>query len=148
MTQRLKTISKIARIIDHQKEVIELQVREIVHLQSLEKERLALLRSELYNNIDHFEERIHDGNILDKEEVTYLFGMSSTVFRKMEQKIRTIDKLEKELEALQSIFLEAYKKKKAIEIVQNKIKVQERKTEVFLEQKNLDYLNLSDRSRP
>ena len=73
--------------------------------------------------------------------------MASTIMNKIEQKKKEIDQIEKELTALRAIFWEAYKKKKAIEIVQNKILAQERKTESVLEQKNIDYLNLSSRSR-
>jgi hypothetical protein len=148
MTPRLKMVSKIARIIDHQKEVIEFQLREITRRQTLEQERLTLLEKALRDNIDRFEERLDDRIILKSEEVTFLFGMTSTIINKMERKKREIDKIEKELEAQRAIFLEAYKKKKAIEIVQNKIVVQERRADTVLEQKNMDYLNLSSRARP
>ena len=147
MTPRLKMVSKIARIIDHQKEVIEFQVLEIANRQTLEKERLTILEKELDDNIDRFEERLNDRIILNSEEVAYLFGMASTIFHKQERKKGEIDQIEKELEALRVIFLESYKKKKAIEIVQNKIVAQERRAEAVLEQKNRDYLNLSSRSR-
>ena len=148
MTPRLKTISKIARIIDHQKEVIEFQVLEITHRQTLEKERLTILEKDLYDNIDRFEVSLKDRIILNSEEVAFLFGMASTMMHKIERKKKEIDQIEKELTALRVIFWEAYKKKKAIEIVQNKILAQERKTESVLEQKNIDYLNLSSRPRP
>jgi hypothetical protein len=147
MTPRLKMVSKIARIIDHQKEVIEFQIREITHLHTLEKKRLTILEKELDDNLDHFEERFNDRIILNSEEVGYLFGMTSAIIKKMERKKREIDKIEKELEVQRAIFLEAYKKKKAIEIVQKKIVFQERRAEAVLEQKNMDYLNLSSRSR-
>jgi hypothetical protein len=147
MTPKLTMVSKIARIIDHQKEVIEFQVREITHRQTLEKERLAILEKELDDNLDRFEERFNDRIILNSEEVGFLFRMASTIFQKMERKKREIYKIEKELEAKRSIFLEAYRKKKAIEIVQRKIVLQEGRAEAVLEQKNMDYLNLSNRSR-
>jgi hypothetical protein len=147
MTPRLKTVSKIARIIDHQKEVIEFQVLEITHRQTLEKERLTLLEKDLYDNIDRFEVSLKNRFILNSEEVAFLFTMASTIRHKIERKKKEIVQIEKELTALQAIFWEAYKKKKAIEIVQNKILAQERKTESVLEQKNIDYLNLSSRPR-
>jgi hypothetical protein len=148
MIQRLKTVSKISRIIDHQKEVIEFQLREITHRQTLELDRLSSMEKELHETIDRFEKSLHDRFILNSEEVAFLFGMASTFFQKMERKKREIEKIEKELEALKVIFLEAYRKKKAIEIVQNKIVGQERRAEAVVEQKNLDYLTLSSRSRP
>lgn len=147
MTPRLKTVSKIARIIDHQKEVIEFQVLEITHRQTLEKERLTILEKDLYDSIDRFELSLKDRIISNSEEVAFLFAMASTIMHKIERKKKEIDQIEKELTALRAIFWEAYKKKKAIEIVQNKILAQERKTESVLEQKNSDYLNLSSRPR-
>jgi hypothetical protein len=148
MIPRLKTVSKISRIIDHQKEVIEFQLREITHLQTLELERLTRLEKELHENIDRFEKSLHDRFILNSEEVAFLFSMASTFFQKMEWKKREIEKIEKDLEALRVLFLEAYRKKKAVEIVQNKIVGQERRAEAIGEQKNIDYLILSNRSRP
>jgi flagellar export protein FliJ len=147
MIQRLKTVSKISRIIDHQKEVIEFQLGEITHRQTLELERLSSMENELHETIDRFEKSLQDRFILNSEEVAFLFGMASTFFQKMEQKKREIEKIEKELEALKVIFLEAYRKKKAVEIVQNKIVGQERRAEAVVEQKNIDYLTLSSRSR-
>ncbi len=147
MTPRIKTVSKIARIFDHQKEIIELQVSEIMHRQTLEKERLAVLEMELHDNVDRFDESLNDRIIMNSEKVAFLFGMASTISNKIDQKKKEIDQIEKELTALRAIFWEAYKKKKAIEIFENKILAQERKTESVLEQKNMDYLNLSSRSR-
>jgi len=147
ITSRLKTVSKIARLIDHQKEVIELQVQEITHRVTFEKERLTVLEKEVQKNIGCFELILKDRAILNSEEVDYLFTMASTLFSKMDQKKREIIKIEKELETQRALFWEAYKKKKAIEIVQNKIVFQERREEGILEQKNMDYLNLSSRSR-
>ena len=115
--------------------------------QNLEKDRLAVLEMDLHDNIDRFEESLKDRIILNSEEVAFLFGMASTISNKIEQKKKEIDQIEKELTALRAIFWEAYKKKKAIEIFQNKILAQERKTESVLEQKNMDYLNLLGRSR-
>ena len=147
MNPHLKTVSKIARIIEHQKEVIEFQLREINQRQTLELERLTNLEKELQENIGRFEENLKDRFILNSEEVAFLFGMASTFFQKMERKKREIERIEKELEACQVLFLEAYKKKKAVEIVQNKIMAEERRAEARLEQKNMDYLTISSRTR-
>ncbi len=148
MDTRLTTVSKIARIIDHQKEVIEFQLQAVNHRQTLELERLTLMDKELRENIGRFEESLNDRCLLNSEEVAFLFGMASTFFQKMERKKREIEKIEKELEAVKVLFSEAYKKKKAVEIVQKKIMTATRKTEARLEQKNMDYLTISSRSRP
>ena len=147
MTPRLKTISKIARIIDHQKEVLEFQVRDISHRQTLEQGRLTRMEKELHENIDRFEEGLQDQMILNREEVAYLFGMASTFFQRMERKKIEIEQIEKELEALRGLFWEAYQKKKAVEIVQNKIAGQEKRADAVLEQKDMDYLTTIGRYR-
>jgi hypothetical protein len=147
MTLRSEKVSKIARIIDHQKEVIEFQVQEITNRMTLEKGRLNYMEKELQNTLDRFEERLTDRTVLNSEEVNFLFGMAHTFFTRLERKKREIAKIEKELEAQRAIFWEAYKKKKAIGIFQNKIVFKERREEAIIEQKNMDYLNLSTRLR-
>jgi hypothetical protein len=148
MTPRLKAVTQIARIMDHQKEVLEFQVREITHRQTLEQERLTLMKNELHENIDRFEEELDRRMVLDREEVAYLFGMASTFFQKMERKKREIEMIEKDLETVRVLFQEAYQKKKAVEIVHHKITGQERKAEAVLDQKKMDDLTLSSRLRP
>ncbi len=147
MNPRLNKVSKIARIIGHQKEVIEFRLREAAHRRSLELKRLTLLERELQENIDRFEKALNNTFILGSEEVAFLFGTASILFQKIERKKREIEGIEKEWETLQALFLEAYKKKKAVEIFQCKIITQERKAEVTSEQKNMDYLNLVGWSR-
>jgi hypothetical protein len=147
MTLRSEKVSKIARIIDHQKEVIEFQVQEITNRMTLEKGRLNHMEEQLQNTINRFEERLTDRTVLNSEEVNFLFGMAYTFFARLERKKREIAKIEKELEAQRAIFWEAYKKKKAIDIFQNKIVFKERREEAIIEQKNMDYLNLSTRLR-
>jgi hypothetical protein len=147
MALRSEKVSKIARIIDHQKEVIEFQVQEITNRMTLEKGRLNHMEEQLQNTINRFEERLTDRTVLNSEEVNFLFGMAYTFFARLERKKREIAKIEKELEAQRAIFWEAYKKKKAIDIFQNKIVFKERREEAIIEQKNMDYLNLSTRLR-
>ncbi|MBI4764740.1 MAG: flagellar FliJ family protein [Deltaproteobacteria bacterium] len=147
MNGRLKTVSKIARIIEHQKEVIELQLQAINHRQTLEQERLNLLEKYLGENIGRFEESLSDRFILNSEEVAFLFGTASTFFHKIERTKEEIERIGKELEAFQVLFREAYKKEKAVAIVQNKIIAQERRAEGRSEQKNMDSWTLSSRLR-
>lgn len=147
MGRRSEKVSKIARIIDHQKEIIEFQVQEITNRMMLEKGRLNHMQEELQNTIDRFEERLNDQVLLNNEEVNFLFGMASTFFSRLERKKREIAQIEKELEAQRAVFWEAYKKKKAIDIFQKKIVFKEKREEAIVEQKNMDYLSLSSRLR-
>ncbi len=147
MSPRYQTVSKIARIIAHQKEVIELGLRAVSQRKALEIKRLTILEKELQENINRFEKDLIDSFILSSDEVAFLFGLAGTFFQKIEGKKKEIEGIEKEWETLQAVFLEAYKKKKAVEIVQCKIMDQEEKAEAILEQKDMDYLTLLNRSR-
>jgi len=144
---RLKTVSKIARLIDHQKEVIELQVQETTNRIGLEKGKLTVMEKALQDTIDGFEQRHLQQAVLTSDEVGHLFESASNCFFNMERKKKKIVEIEKELEVQWALFLEAFKKKKAITIVQNKLVLQERREEAVLEQKNMDFLNLLSRSR-
>lgn len=148
MSSRLQMVSKIKRITAHQKEVIELRLREVAQRRALEMARLTILKKELQGNIDRFEKGLIDSFILSSDEVAFLFGLAGNFFQKIEGKRKEIEGIEKEWETLQAVFLEAYKKKKAVEIVQQKIRTQEKKAEAVLEQRDLDYLTLLSRSRP
>jgi hypothetical protein len=147
MTKRLKTVAKIAKVIGHQKEILEFQVRDISQRHTREKERLTGMEKELQANIDRFEERFYNRKFLNNDEIAFLFGMASTFFQKMELKKKEIKQIEKELEAVRVLFWEAYQKKKAVDIVHHKIAGQERKAEAVQEQKSMDYLALVNRYR-
>ena len=148
MNRRLNRVSQIVQIIEHQKEIIEFRLREIAQRRALELERLATLVKELQANIDQFEKKLNDSLILSSDEVDFLFGTASALFQKIEGKKRVIEGIEEEWATFQTLFLEAYKKKKAVDIVQHKMMAQEMKAETLMEQKNMDYLTLLNWSKP
>jgi flagellar export protein FliJ len=147
MSQRVKSVIRIAELIDHQKEVIEMQVLQIQKRLHHEESQLADLENKLEDTIDTFEEDMKDGSMLTSQEVAYLYGTSSFLFSRIEQKSHEIIKIDKELKAQEAILLEAYKKKKAFDLFKNKMVVKEKNEDERLEQKSLDYSNLVNRLR-
>lgn len=147
MSRRVETVSRITQVINHQKEVIELQVIQIQKRLSLEENRLAHLENQLQGTLITFEEKVKDRWVLDSQEMDYLYGISSHLFTKIEKKNKEVSKIQEELTAQKAILLEAYKKKKSFEILKNKMVFQERRDAELWEQKSMDYLTIVKRSR-
>jgi predicted HicB family RNase H-like nuclease len=148
MTSRLKTVSKIARIIDLQKEILEFQIQKIAQRIRFEQDRLAGLKKDFQNTIDRFGERADRQQIQSSKELGLLFGAASQQVKQIEEKKGGIAKTKKELAIQQALWDKAHKKKKAVEVLENKLAFQEKREEGVLEQKNMDYLSLSRRARP
>lgn len=147
MSQRLKTVSRIGELLDHQKEVIELQCHQIQSRLTREKTQLTELDDQLQDNIGRFEEGLKDRWIVYQQDVDYLYGISSFLLAKMEWKNKEIACTNRELKEKQAVLLEAYKKMKAFEVFKNKMVFQEKREGDLGEQKSLDYLSLVKRSR-
>ncbi|MEW6184300.1 MAG: hypothetical protein AB1585_01020 [Thermodesulfobacteriota bacterium] len=147
MSSRLKTVSKVARIIDHQKELLEFQIRKIHQRLLLERDRLTGLEKDLRNTVERFGEKADRQQIHNGLELGRLYDAASLYGKQIEQKKAALSRVRKELEAQQALWDEAYKKKKAIEALENKLAFQEKREERILEQKNMDYLSLSRGAR-
>ncbi len=147
MSQRLKTVSRIGELLDHQKEVIELQCHQIQSRLTQEKTRLTKLDDQLQDNIGRFEEGLKNRWVVNQQDVDYLYGISSFLLAKIEWKNKEIDCINRELNEKQAVLLEAYKKMKAFEVFKNKMVFQEKREGDLGEQKSLDYLSLVKRSR-
>jgi flagellar export protein FliJ len=146
MSQRVKSVFRIAQLIDHQKEVIEMEVSQIQKRLTNEKSQLTDLENRLQEMIGRFEQGLQNSWILDTWDMACFYGNSSYFHTKIEEKINAVALVGKELKARQAILIEAYKKKKAFDIFKNKLVSQEQRAGELLEQKALDYLNLVNRS--
>ncbi|MBI5607143.1 MAG: flagellar FliJ family protein [Deltaproteobacteria bacterium] len=147
MSQRLKTVSRIGELLDHQKEVIELQCHQIQSRLTQEKTRLTELDDQLQDNIGRFEEGLKNRWVVNQQDVDYLYGISSFLLARIEWKNKEIACINRELNEKQAVLLEAYKKMKAFEVFKNKMVFQEKREGDLGEQKSLDYLSLVKRSR-
>jgi hypothetical protein len=142
MSERLKTVSRIAQLIDHQKEIIEMQYRQIQKKMDQEQNLLAALENQLVQTICSFEEDMQDRSILTNQDMAYLYGISSFLSKKIEAKTDLVVTIGKELRAQEVLWREAFRKKKAFDLLKDKIVFTEKVDEQRIEQKSQDYLSL------
>ncbi len=147
MKERLKTINRIAELIGHQKDVLELQVLQSQKKLNSEQSRLDGLKDQLQGNIKTFEEGLRSRWVLNQQEVSDLYENAQFFFTKIEMKNQEIAEINRELKAQRAVLLEAYKRDKVFGLFKNKMFFQETRDEDLQEQKSLDYLNLMRRAR-
>jgi ribosomal protein S6 len=147
MKERLKTISRIAELIGHRKEVLELQVLQSQKKLNSEQSQLDGLKDQLQSNIKTFEEGLQSRGVLNSLEISDLYESAHFFFIKIEMKNQVIAEINRELRAQRAVLLEAYKKDKVFGLFKNKMVFQETREEDLQEQKSLDYLNLMRRAK-
>jgi hypothetical protein len=145
MSQRLKSISRIARLLDHQKEAIEMEVLQTRQKLDQEQNNLADLENRLEMTIGTFEKDMNDKVICSSREVTYLYGVSSFISNKIEVKQTEVQQIDRKLRAQEDVLLAAFRKQKVFGLFKNKLVAREKRTEALLEQKSQDFLNLVTR---
>jgi hypothetical protein len=147
MKERIKKIDRIARLIDHQKEAIEMEVLQTRRHLATEEDRLQGLRQDLRGAIDTFEKRVQDREEILLQDVVFLYGMHHSLSRRIEKKRREVGFIARELEVRKGLLLEAYQKREVFGVFQDKmIRRDERETNLA-EQKSLDFLNLKNGNR-
>lgn len=147
MKERLKTISRIAELIGHRKEVLELQVLQSQKKLNSEQSQLDGLKDQLQSNIKIFEEGLQSRGVLNSREISDLYESAHFFFIKIEMKNQEIAEINRELRVQRAVLLEAYKKDKVFGLFKNKMVFQETREEDLQEQKSLDYLNLMRRAK-
>lgn len=145
MTQRIKKISRIAQLLDHQKEMIEFQFRQIQERVNHEKAHLAYLENELQDTIFSFEKGLMNRRKNQIQEVDSLYDEYAYLEAKIDRKTKQVDTLVQELEVQKAVLGEAFKKKKAFTIFKDKMVFQEKREEELWEQKSTDYWSLVNR---
>jgi flagellar export protein FliJ len=142
MSQRIKSLSRISRLIDHQKEVVEMEVLQIQKRLHYEKNLLADLEGRLEETIRTFEKDSHEKGIISSREMAYLYGMSSFLSHKIERQNHEVLQVDQELKVQEAILLAAYRKKKVFEIFKDKVVMKENKEVNRLDQKSQDFFTL------
>ncbi len=147
MSRRLKTISRISQLIEHRREVLELEALQVQKQLNRERSLLVTLKDQVQDSISPFEEGLRDHRVLDSQEVSTLYEVSHFLFAKIERKDEEVAGIGRDLEVRRAVLLEAYKKEKVFGLFMGKMDFQEKREEALKEQKSLDYLNLVKRSR-
>jgi hypothetical protein len=142
MKQRVKTVSRITQLIEHQKEALEMQVLQTRKRLVKETGRLVFLKNELRETIDGFDESLKDPNKITGQDITFLYGTLANLIIRIEKKNKDVVLIHKDLEEQNALLLESYQKKKVFELFTNKMIGQEKREEETGEQKAMDFLNL------
>lgn len=144
MSKLTATVSKVLRIKDHEKEYLEMEVRNITKLIDAEKERLMNMEEAYKDAVERFYERHNNGN-LNVNDIGLFYNYLSQLHMNIQSKKEDISKRLGELSILQNSLLEAYKGKKAFEMLKNKIEQEGIRQQDINEQKNTDFNFLSKR---
>jgi flagellar export protein FliJ len=144
MRPNTKKISRITRLMEQQKEAMEMEVLQARNRLAAEEGHLADLKNELSRTLDDFEERVQSGERIALHEVSFLFEMHKFLSSGIKKKRNEVSRLEGELELLKQVLLEAYQRKEVFGVFQNKMIRQELRGAALNEQKSLDYLNLNN----
>jgi flagellar export protein FliJ len=144
MKQRVKTVSRITQLIEHQEEALEMQVLQTQNRLNTERDRLVFLKSELQETIDGFNESLKDDpQKVSVQDVAFLYGTHTTLLFRIEEKNNEVALINKVLKDQKALLLEAYQKKKVFEVFKNKMIRQEKREEETGEQRSMDFLNLT-----
>jgi hypothetical protein len=147
MKDRIKKMTRIARLMEHQKEALEMEVLQTRNRLATEGDRLQGLRLDLQGTMETFEKRIQAREELFLQDVVFLYGRHHSLSRKIENKSQEVGLITRELEVQEGFLLEAYQKTKAFGLFQNKMIRQDEKETNLAEQKSLDFLNLKHGNR-
>jgi hypothetical protein len=142
MNGRTKKISRITRLMEQQKEAMEMKVIQTRHRLEAEERHLINLKNDLLKTLDNFEKKVQEGDRVSLQDVVFLFGLHNFLSSGIEKKQKEVSLIEKELEVLKQFLLEAYQKKEIFGIFSNKMIQQEMRETAMIEQKALDFLNL------
>lgn len=145
MTPRIKKISRIAQLIDHQKEMIEFQFRQIQGRLNHEKAQLTYLENQLQETIFSFEKGLIHQRKIHIHDMDSLYSVYAFLTAKIDRKTKQVDTLGQQLETQKAVLGEAFKKQKAFTIFKDKMVFQEKREEDLWEQKSTDYLSLVNR---
>jgi flagellar export protein FliJ len=142
MNTRTKKISRITRLMEQQKEAMEMKVLQTRHRLETEEKHLSNLKNDLLKTLDNFEKKVQEGDRVSLQDVVFLFGLHNFLSSGIEKKQKEVSLIEKELDVLKQFLLEAYQKKEIFGVFKNKMIQQEIRETAMIEQKALDFLNL------
>lgn len=142
-----KSISKILGLKEMTKDQLELEVKRVRDELDDELASLEHLRNTLEYAKTEFENR-RSSDPLHKQELeifyTYVASVSSQIHR---QKTLVLKK-QAEFDAIQHAMIEAYKEKRLVEILYNRMLHEEMRATLLSEQKEADFSFLSRKARP
>lgn len=135
---RIRTISKVLQLKDHQKDELEIQAKKVLHMLAAEEERLRVLEKNYSLTAAGYEEKQRTQSMKPHEMELYLKYFRE-LFKKMELHKKKIMQRMAELKALQDDLISAYKDKKLLEALKEKVTREEIREKELSEQKEMDF---------
>lgn len=143
---RIDTVSKIMQLKDYKKEELETEVRRIREMIKKEEAQLAGIEKKFEEVSTSYREKMNSHALRshDMELYSTCFGrLLDDIDRQRKQVASKIAELNRKQEAL----IEAHREKKLLEKMHGKILGEETRKKDREEQKNMDFLYLSDKAR-
>lgn len=143
---RKKAVSKVLELKGFTKEQLEAEVKKTNNKLSLEKTRLHCLEETFRKTVKDFNSRQNNGPLHIREMdlfYDYLSHLNKQIEKQREIVHRELDELEMKKKAL----LGAYKEKRLLEILRDKISREETAKILKVEQKEADFNFISRKSR-
>lgn len=141
-----KTISKVLELKEMAEDQIELQARRVRNELDGETARLDLLRNTLEYATMEFEARRNTDSI-HRQELELFYSYVSSLSKQIVRQKIMVQKKQAEADLIQHAMLEAYKEKRLVEILYNKVLHQEMRETLLSEQKEADFSFLSRKLR-
>ena len=141
---KLTTVSKILKIKDFRKDELEAEVKKVHELIRVEQELLASLERIFADTVEKYEKRQHETSVT-AHEFELFSNYFSQLYDNMEHQKRSIMSRIEELNEIQRALVEAYRDKKLLEKLQEKIRKELAKEQDLAEQKESDFHFLARR---
>lgn len=141
-----KSISKVLELKEMAEDQLELQARKVRDELEGETARLDLLRNTLEYATMEFEAR-RNADSIHRQELELFYSYVSSLSKQIVKQKIMVQKKQAEADLIQHAMLEAYKEKRLVEILYNKVLHQEMRETLLSEQKEADFLFLSRKLR-
>jgi flagellar export protein FliJ len=144
--KRLGTVSKILALKGFKKEEIELEVKRIKDLLAKEQQNLESMEKTFAETVELLRAR-QNGQFMDVHELALYNEYCSHLSEKMEMQKTEITRRLNELAEKHSALFNAYKEKRLLEILKDRVIMEKTREETASDQKESDAIFLMTRPR-
>ncbi len=143
---RLKTVSTILRLKEWQKEEVELQYKDLRRALDAEEDALDYLKNEQNSAMENVA-NIQQGGAVGVQDLNIYYDYIENLSDRIKAQKGVIEEKQKELDAKHDELVEAYREKKTVEILQNKVVKEIERENASAERKEQDFLWLAKHLR-
>jgi len=142
---KLKTVSRILEIKEQERKEKEFEVRRMKDIVEAENGKFAILEKDFKKTIMEFTKKQDKG--FNANELDMFYNYFSHISERMNAQRNVINKKVEDLEQGKKNLIEAHRKMKLLETLMKRILKKGIKVKNSLEQKEMDFLSLSRRTR-